>query len=216
MCLNLLNVLIVEPYPIFGQALLKLLAEQERFQKNDWFITPTEIPNSLLQEYDVFILDVSTNPILTFSLIKLITKSRKAIVLTTDNSPDLGMARKCFFYNANGYIGKNVHFQEFEKALDTVINGERYLSNALRLDITNRLIEPCKRKDAHHAPTQREMEVLKLIVQEHSTNEIAQILFISKCTVESHRINLLQKLGVKNTAGLVREAVLLYRSEIML
>lgn len=54
--------------------------------------------------------------------------------------------------------------------------------------------------------TRREKEVLQLIMDEYTTREIASKLFISHCTVETHRINLIQKLGVKNTAGMVRVA----------
>lgn len=55
--------------------------------------------------------------------------------------------------------------------------------------------------------TRREREVLNLIVQEYTTTEIAGKLFVSPCTVETHRAHLLQKLGVRNTAGIVREAI---------
>lgn len=55
--------------------------------------------------------------------------------------------------------------------------------------------------------TRRESEVLQLIIEEHTTKEIAKKLFISPCTAETHRINIIQKLGVRNTAGMVREAV---------
>lgn len=55
--------------------------------------------------------------------------------------------------------------------------------------------------------TRREREVLQLIVNEFTTKEIAKKLFISSCTAETHRLNIMHKLGVRNTAGLVREAV---------
>jgi DNA-binding NarL/FixJ family response regulator len=55
--------------------------------------------------------------------------------------------------------------------------------------------------------SQRELDVLKLICEEMNTQEIADKLFISKHTVETHRANLLLKVGVKNTAGLVKWAV---------
>jgi len=54
--------------------------------------------------------------------------------------------------------------------------------------------------------SKRELEILQLISQEHSTNEIAQMLYISPSTVESHRRNLRTKMKVKNVAGLIREA----------
>lgn len=52
--------------------------------------------------------------------------------------------------------------------------------------------------------SQREQEVLRLVANEHSTNQIASILYISDHTVNSHRKNLMRKLDVKNAAGLVR------------
>lgn len=55
--------------------------------------------------------------------------------------------------------------------------------------------------------TRREKEVLQLIVEENTTDEIARRLFISPCTVETHRANILGKLGVRNVAGIVREAM---------
>jgi len=55
--------------------------------------------------------------------------------------------------------------------------------------------------------TRREKEVLQLIVEENTTEEIARRLFISPCTVETHRANILGKLGVRNVAGIVREAM---------
>ncbi|MCR9014596.1 helix-turn-helix transcriptional regulator [Aquiflexum sp. XJ19-11] len=60
---------------------------------------------------------------------------------------------------------------------------------------------------AKHSLTKREKEILQLIVEEYTTQEIANKLFISFCTVETHRLHLIQKMGVRNTAGLVREAV---------
>lgn len=55
--------------------------------------------------------------------------------------------------------------------------------------------------------TRREKEVLQLIVEEYTTKEIAAKLFISQCTAETHRLNIIHKLGVRNTAGVVREAI---------
>lgn len=66
--------------------------------------------------------------------------------------------------------------------------------------------EPVDSRRIHQSLTHREKEVLILIANEYSTNEIAKILFISSHTAISHRKRLLSKLGVRNTAGLVRRA----------
>ncbi len=62
-------------------------------------------------------------------------------------------------------------------------------------------------KPAELKLTRREKEVLQLIVEEYTTKEIAVKLFISQCTAETHRLNIIHKLGVRNTAGVVREAI---------
>ena len=75
--------------------------------------------------------------------------------------------------------------------------------------VMNSLRKDAKQRSRQEAAslTPRETEVLKLTAKEHTTAEIAEKLFISTHTVESHRKNLLSKLGKKNTAGLAAEAV---------
>jgi DNA-binding NarL/FixJ family response regulator len=207
-----INAIIIEPSPMLGRAMLQLLSLNERFCSVNLFSISSDIPKSIIMDSDLFILDVSNCPDIAFSFMSSVSKIKKSLILATDNNPSIRMAQKCFFYNTTGYIGKHVKLEEFEEALNNVCNGVRYISQAF---VSNWVMEPKKKINNNNTPTQREMEILRLIVHEYSTIEIAQKLFIGKCTVESHRLNLLQKFGVKNTAGLVREAVLLYRSEII-
>lgn len=100
---------------------------------------------------------------------------------------------------------KSASREEISTALHTAMAGRLYLSLEME-----RVLQPAAPAEAGTVPrlTRREQEVLELIAGGLTNHQIAEKLFISPLTVDSHRKNLLTKLGVKNTAALVRLAVL--------
>lgn len=108
---------------------------------------------------------------------------------------------------AHGYILKDSEKHIVEKAVKTVHAGERYFCDRLSFRLANQELKLQDTKSLFPTLSERELEILNLICKEHSSQEIADDLFISFHTVESHRANLMLKAGVKNTAGLVRWAV---------
>ena len=105
---------------------------------------------------------------------------------------------------ANGYLLKNSAANELVKAIRMVMDGGMYLS----ADLPSIFDDKPKRSDRLFPDlTPREIDVLKCICEEKNTQEIADALYISINTVETHRANLLLKVGAKNTAGLVKWAV---------
>lgn len=112
---------------------------------------------------------------------------------------------------AQGYILKNTGREELLKAIKTVVGGKSYFSDDVTQTIMKGLMKQrraSKQKEGFFPKiSRREKEVLKLIVQEHTTQEIANKLFISLKTVESHRSSLLNKMNARNSAGLVRIAL---------
>lgn len=110
---------------------------------------------------------------------------------------------------ACGYLHKNAGKEEMLLAIKQVYAGEQYLSK----EISELLFSGARGEQASATVSpfprlsRREKEVLTLIVAEKTTQEIADELFISFGTVETHRRNILSKLGARNTAGLVRIAV---------
>jgi DNA-binding NarL/FixJ family response regulator len=105
----------------------------------------------------------------------------------------------------NGYLLKNVNRAELERAIKTVHEGGKSFTHL----VTEILIESAaKPKEKDHAEiTPREKEVLLLVANGQSTKQIADQLDISTRTVESHRINMLKKFKVNNTAELIRKAM---------
>lgn len=115
-----------------------------------------------------------------------------------------------FSYGIRGIILKSATINEFLQSVESVCKEQTYIHSPVEREIINtRLFCQNSHKDPRKVKiSKREMEVLDLIVKENTTNEIAKKLFITPCTAEAHRLHLIQKFGVRNTAGLVREAVL--------
>ncbi|MEP5935087.1 MAG: response regulator transcription factor [Winogradskyella arenosi] len=107
--------------------------------------------------------------------------------------------------NANGYISKNAEKTELLKAITNILEGENYFSPRIKQVLMEAMFS--EKSSPEIALTKRGTEVLKLIAQEFTTQEIADQLFLSKHTIESYRKNLISKLGVRNLAGLTRYAV---------
>lgn len=105
----------------------------------------------------------------------------------------------------NGYVSKNTAKQELLTAIRTILEGQNYFTSKVKELLMEEMLNAKKEKEIKL--TGRETEVLKLIAQEFTTQEIADKLFLSKHTIESYRKNLISKLGVRNLAGLTRYAI---------
>lgn len=106
-----------------------------------------------------------------------------------------------------GYFLPNCGIKHIKEAIANTAVGDTYLDPQLSKIFVQDILHSGTSQDAKHNLTKREKQILQLIVEEHTTQEIANKLFISFCTVETHRLHLIQKMGVRNTAGLVREAI---------
>ncbi len=110
---------------------------------------------------------------------------------------------------AQGYVLKNAGQDEVIEAIKTVYQGNKYLDDTVNEIVLNSVLKSETEKTTTPFPTlsRREKDVLRLILEECTTQEIADKLFISFGTVETHRRNMLIKTGARNTAGLVRTAI---------
>lgn len=104
---------------------------------------------------------------------------------------------------AAGYLTKDASLHDLEAAVKTVLDGRQYLMPDIK-----RRFEKMDADSRAVRLTRREEDILKLVASEFTTREIADKLCVSQKTVETHRAHLFQKLGVRNIAGLVREAIL--------
>ncbi|MEO6317023.1 MAG: response regulator transcription factor [Chitinophagaceae bacterium] len=102
---------------------------------------------------------------------------------------------------ASGYVLKNATQQELMEGIHTVLRGKQYLSHEAAQSLRKNI------NGENPVLTRREKEVLELIAEGMTNNEIAQKLFISSTTVDTHRKNLLSKFEAKNVASLIKMAV---------
>lgn len=107
---------------------------------------------------------------------------------------------------ANGYILKSTGRTEMISAIKAVHGGATFLSGEVSTSLLQGMNQANTTKSLIKL-TPREVEVLRMVAEEYSNQEIANTLFISPRTVDTHKRNLLEKLGLKNTAGLVKYAI---------
>lgn len=110
---------------------------------------------------------------------------------------------------ANGYVLKDSAAEELIRAIQEVLEGRRFLSSQLSERAISSYIEKAESSavDSYDSLTTREREVLKLAAEGSTNNEIAERLFISPRTAETHRANLMKKLNLSNHTELIRYAI---------
>ena len=150
---------------------------------------------------DVILMDINLPDINGIDLCKEVkTKYPSVFIIGLSTFNQQSFIQKMMDNGASGYVLKNATQEELTSAIETVMKGKTYLSEEASHTL---------RKDnaASIVLTRREKEVLELIADGMTNAEIAQKLFISVTTVDTHRKNLLAKFETKNTAALIKIAV---------
>ncbi len=130
----------------------------------------------------------------------------RVIVLST--LADSGHVLAALRAGASGYIYKGSQPHELELAIESVARGEMFLSPAISRPVIEAYLNGSANAiDQTEILTSRQREILQLIAEGYSTKQIAEMLKSSTKTIESHRANIMKRLGIHNLAGLVRYAV---------
>ena len=114
--------------------------------------------------------------------------------------------KEAFANGANAYLSKNTDKKEIITAIENCLKGKKYINKKLVIS-KRKILESQDNFTLQYELTLREREILKLILQEKSNQEISALLVISKRTVETHKKNTFLKLGAKNTIGLAKIAI---------
>ncbi len=163
-------------------------------------------------EVDVVLMDINMPIMDGLECTKEIVKRWPHIkVLALSMMSDNQHIKQMMGAGASGYVLKNCTEKELKKAIKTVYEGDTYYSAEVTEVVMLNLMKNNNTKTSNLVVdmplTEREKEVLELIIKEHTNNEIADKLFISNRTVDAHKRNLLEKTGSKNIAGLVMYAI---------
>ncbi|MTI87674.1 MAG: response regulator transcription factor [Balneolaceae bacterium] len=207
-----IKIAIVDDHKIVRDGIMSLIEEEPGYKivceaKNGIQI----LEECEKQEIDVIIMDITMpkmDGIEATETIKEKYPDIKILALSMLNEDQ--HIRNMIKAGASGYVLKSTGKKELIHALNTINEDQFYFSDEATQSILHELVKPEVSKSKHNQNvhiTDRELEVLKLIVEEHTNQEIADELYISVRTVDAHRRNLLQKIGAKNTAGLVKYAL---------
>lgn len=159
------------------------------------------------QEIDLVITDLCMPGYKGTDLVKAIKHRHpqvKVIVLTMHNEEEI--VSEILHAEAEGYILKNSPKADLLAAVNDIIDGKTHYDEEVLNLFLKRARKEKKAIEKTASLTERELEVLGLIMQEFTSREIAEKLFISKQTVDTHRINIMQKTGAKTLVGLIRYA----------
>lgn len=208
----MLKVFITDDHELYLEGLVLLLNKQQGIQVVGSALTGKELLQKLPGlEVDILLLDVhlpDTGEEELLKQIRSLHSDLKILYLTIMRGTRY--IHKLIRHDINGYILKNTSIEELVKALNSVAEGKKYFSKEINIidtdqDFRNTVTIEDKKVD--EILSKREIEVLTLICKEYSNSEIAEKLFLSVSTVETHRKNLIAKLGVNNTVGLVKFAL---------
>ena len=200
------RVLIADDHEMFRQG-LRVLLEEEGFQFVAEASNGREAVQLCQQHHpEVAILDIAMPMLNGIFAAREIIKSnpRTKVVLLTQHTEDQ-MVLESLRAGVTGYVLKTKATSELVHALRAVCRGEMYLTQS----ISRTIVQAFLTKDSlpERPLSDRERQVLQLVAEGKTNKEIASLLGISVNTAESHRTNLMEKLDIHDTAGLVRYAL---------
>lgn len=156
---------------------------------------------------DILLLDINLpdgDGITYCKVLKSTYPEMKILALSSYDQPV--QVKRMIGNGANGYILKNTDIESLQNALESVAAGEIFIQDEIKQNMSNQFLGLTK-NNYLEIPTPREKEILVFIANGFTSLEIAEKLFISLNTVETHRRNLINKFQAKNMAEMVRIAI---------
>ncbi|MBP9099382.1 MAG: response regulator transcription factor [Ferruginibacter sp.] len=204
----MISILVIDDHPLVGDGITLMVKDIEYLQIISVCKSGKEALEFLVDaKPDIILLDISLPDIDGLELcsqIRKTNKQTKIIGLTSTN--EAGIITQLLANGGNGYLLKNMEREELITAIDEVLNGRIFLSKAANQKILEQfhsLKDALKNKPVL---TRREKEILKLLYEGLTGPQIAEKLFLSPLTVETHRKNLMQKLNVNSVQQLLKVA----------
>lgn len=200
-----IKVVVVDDHPLVIDGLRSSLGEDSTIEIVNCFENAADLFTFLKRSVtNLVILDVNLPDMNGVEICEKITKKYphiKIVGLSTYNDPSI--IKQMVKNGAKGYLLKNVTSKELARAIHQIYEGQSYFSGEIQKILADSIF------DNNEIPklTRREKEILSLVAEGITTPQIADKLVISPLTVETHRRNLIQKMGVSNAAQLVKMAI---------
>ena len=208
----MIKIFVTDDHELYLEGICLLLNRDEQFEVTGTACGAKDLLNQLHTiNADILLLDLNLPDMEEIELLKTIREINpdlKIIYLTMLRGTRY--LHKLQKYNIQGYVLKNAPISELKEAILNVSNNETFFSKEVNIASNKddyRMSINISDTQVSEILSKREIEILKLICEEFSNAEIAEQLFLSISTVETHRKKLISKLGVNNTVGLVKYAL---------
>ncbi len=198
-----ITILLVDDHKLIRDSWAFILNSDSRFTVIGETSSGEEaIENASEKRPQIILMDVNMTPINGFDATKQIHKiSPESRIIAVSMHTMPAYAKRMIQLGAMGYVTKNSSKEEMVTAIIEVNNGKKYICEEVKAILAEQEMD--ENSDELNNLSRREIDIIKLIKEGHSSKEIALQLDISLKTVEVHRYNILKKLKLKNTAALV-------------
>jgi DNA-binding NarL/FixJ family response regulator len=208
----MIKILLADDHQLFREGIKLLLMNRPDIEILDEACDGWDVIEKVKTiEPNILLLDMSMPKLSGIEVAKIIAKENKKIkIIMLSANLDEYSLKAALKAGVHAYIHKDVSQEELITAIHAVYNGNEYFSKAVTDTIYKSYIKSVKDNshDGENASlTERELEITKLFAQGYSYKEIAEKLFITARTVESHKKRIMQKLQIDTTADMVRYAI---------
>ena len=200
-----INIVIVDDHPIVIEGLKTMLKSQPSFNIHETFISGSEIIRFIgRNKVDIILLDIALPDANGTELCREIKKiSPETSVIMFSNRSERSIIMQAIQNGASGYLLKNTSIEELVICIQGALSGDIVFCNETKQIISR----PSQNDIPIPRLNKREKQILHLVAQGKTSNMIAEELFLSPLTVDTHRKNLLQKFQAKNSTELVNQAI---------
>lgn len=204
-----MKVLMADDHALFRAGLRALLTELAGVQVvAEAADGATAVQQAIQEQPDLVFIDIAMpvmNGLVATAQIKAACPAARVIVLSMHLNEDY--IRRALNAGADGYMVKDAAPAELELAVHAMRVGQRYLSPAATSLLIQQALPSLREADPLQALTTRQADVLRMVAEGKTTKDMARVLHISPKTVDIHRTQLMQRLGIHDIAGLTRFAV---------
>jgi two-component system response regulator NreC len=205
-----IKVLVADDHTILRQGIKSLLANEEEIEVIGEAKNGREVLTIVEETLpDIILMDIAMPGLNGLEATRRIKKKfprMKVLVLTMYTNEEYIF--QILNAGANGYLVKETAFQDLISAIKAVYKNEAFMSPSISKKVINSYIKRAQNEEETcEMLTSREREILQLIAEGNSSKKIAELLFISPKTVETHRTHIMDKLNIHNRTGLVKYAI---------
>lgn len=212
--LNKIKIHLADDHQVLIDGMLAVLKTNSKFEVVGHSLNGLDLVKTVKEnKADILIMDINMPHKDGIEVLKEFSdKGYTCRVIVLSSYDDLKLIKEVLKLGATGYLSKECAGESIVEAIEVVASGREYFSKNIQDKIFssfsgNHTLVSNQEVHMSNVLTERELEILKLISLEYSGKEIGEELFISANTVETHRKNLIKKLNVKNTIGLVKYAI---------